>query len=82
MNSDVTKIVVPYVTRKVVSYELRREKTVFGVSKQVWQKSACTDTEAGWRIEILAISTREIVLSSSTWPVQSHKKARILKFWV
>ena len=38
-------------------------KPVFGVSDQVRQKPGCTTTEDGWRLEILDLGSRGIVLS-------------------
>ena len=39
-------------------------KPVFGVSDQVPHKPGCTATEDGWRLEILYLGRREIVLSA------------------
>ena len=38
-------------------------KPVFGVSDQVQHKPGCTVTEDGWRLEILDLGSRGIVLS-------------------
>ena len=38
-------------------------KLVFGVSDQVRHKLGCTVTEDGWRLEILYLGSRGIVLS-------------------
>ena len=38
-------------------------KAVFGVCDQIRHKPACAATEAKWRLEILDIKTRDIILS-------------------
>ena len=38
-------------------------KQVFGASDQVRHKPGCTTTEDGWRLEILDLGSRGIVLS-------------------
>ena len=45
-----------------VIYEPRREKTINVVSEQVRHKPSCTNTEDGYRLEILDIDSRGIVL--------------------
>ena len=48
---------------ETVIFEPPRGKTNNVVSEQVLHKPACTVTEDGWRLEILDLESRGIVLS-------------------
>ena len=52
-----------YGTPLPIHISLVVRKPVFGVSDQVPHKPGCTVTEDGWRLEILDLGSRGIVLS-------------------
>ena len=60
-NLHVTVYICPKLMYKL-SCDTR--KPVFGVSDQVKHKTACASTEDGWKLEILDLRRRGIVLST------------------
>ena len=54
-------------------------KSIFGVFDQVRHKPACTVIEESWKLEILAICRRGIVLSAKAKILFSYDAAHIIQ---